>query len=192
MKSKILKYTSITITSLIFILSLYIMIFGAIARRNNDLLTIFGYSYSAVPTSSMEGDNPDSFDAGSFIITKNVSFSNIKVGDIVVYSDQGILIVHRVVEINEDGSLITKGDNNNSIDSVLVTKDNYKAKMVKSFSFFGLGKKIGTYQTQVLLLLIVVLIGFIIYQIFHLFKMMYDERLRKLREELEKDVFYEK
>ncbi len=39
---------------------------------------------------------------------------NYKVGDVIVYSVEGIgaPIIHRIIKINEDGSYQTKGDNN--------------------------------------------------------------------------------
>ncbi len=47
-----------------------------------------------------------------FLVGKNVS--DLKVGDIIVYSPEGqsVPIVHRIIAINPDGSFQTKGDAN--------------------------------------------------------------------------------
>lgn len=191
-KKKVFKTISIVLTSLIFILSIYIMVFGAIASKKNELLAIFGYSYSAVPTNSMEGEFSDSFSEGSIIITKKVKFNSIKVNDIVVYkSSSNVLVVHRVIEKNNDGSLVLKGDNNNSNDSEFVTSSNYQAKVIKSFNFLNLGTKIPTYQLQILLILIVILIIFIIYQVFILIKTFQDQKLEKIKLEQEEKLIEE-
>lgn len=188
---KTLNYILITITALFFLLALYVMVFGAIARKNNELLSVFGYSYSAVPTNSMDGDGTydNSFKAGSFVILKKVPFESIEVEDIIVFQDNSThkLIIHRVIEINEDGSLVTKGDNVNApIDSIETTKDNYQAKMIKSFSFFGLGSKIGSYQLMILAILIVVLIVYIVYQVFYLIIHLHKRKLQKFKQENKK------
>ena len=183
MGKKVSKYLVKSLTIAFFLLAFYILIFGSIARKNNQLLSIFGYSYSSVPTNSMSGDNSDSFDAGSFIISKKVKFENIKVGDIIIFQDKNILVVHRVVDINDDGSLVTKGDNNDSIDANFVTKNNYQAKVIKSFMIGSLGKNLSGYQLQILFILIIVLIIFLIYQFFILIKEINENKLRKIKQE---------
>ena len=50
----------------------------------------------------------------------------ISVGDIVTYEREGILIVHRVVEIGEDNGgkyFVIKGDNNESVDGKIRFED---------------------------------------------------------------------
>lgn len=178
---KTFNYILTGITILFFLLAVYIMIFGAIARKNNTLLNVFGYSYSAVPTSSMEGGEDDSFDAGSFVITKKVPYEEIKELDVIVFQSDDKLIIHRVIKINEDGSLVTKGDNNLNEDINPVTKETYQAKMIKHFSFFGLGKTLGSYQLLILGLIIIVLIIYIIYQIFALIISVHKNRIEKMK-----------
>ena len=67
----------------------------------------------------MIGDQPDSLEPGDIAILQSGNFDQVSIGDVVVYQDQvnisgsikSILIIHRVVDINSDGSLVTKGDN---------------------------------------------------------------------------------
>lgn len=182
---KLSKYMLIILTSGFFLLSLYIIVFGTIARKNNDLLSFFGYSYANVPTNSMSGNNSDSFDAGSFIITKKKSFESVELNDVVVFSKDNILIVHRVIEITNEG-LVTKGDNNGSKDQGYVTKDNFKAVVVNNFMLFNLGSNINSYQLPIIGLMVIGLLIFLIFQIFNIVKTIFDERSKSIKENREK------
>lgn len=182
MLKKLMKVSMMTLTITFFAFALYIMVFGTIARKNNELLSIFGYSYSAVPTNSMAGENPDSFEAGSFIITKSKKYEDVKLNDVIVFKQDNILVVHRVVLINEDGSFVTKGDNNQSVDQGFVTKDNYQGVVTNSFMFLKLGSKIASYQLIILLFLIVSLIIFAISQLFTIFKLYKEEKLKQFED----------
>lgn len=157
---KIMNYSLTILSVIIFTFSLYIIIFGAIAQKNNTLLNVFGYSLSPVPTSSMEGTNEGSFPAGSLVLSKKVPYEKIEEEDVIIFQQDDILIIHRVIKINEDGSFTTQGDNNNYPDDDPVTKATYQAKMIKAFTFFGLGKKLPGYQLPVLMILI---LGLVIY-----------------------------
>ncbi len=55
----------------------------------------------------------DGFGVGDMPVIKGEE--SYKVGDIIVYSVQGINapIIHRIVKVNDDGTYQTKGDNNN-------------------------------------------------------------------------------
>ena len=147
-KNKIGKNIFSIIAISIFILCV-IYIFKSIrANKNNTLPYVFGISYSVVPTPSME----DTIKVNDIVIIKNVNFSEIKEQDIIVYfsKKENIFIVHRVVGVYEDGSLITQGDNKetnpivdndpDSSDGVRgVTSALYVGKVVKSGRFLGLG-----------------------------------------------------
>ncbi|MDD3107180.1 MAG: signal peptidase I [Bacilli bacterium] len=78
---------------------------------------------------------------GDFIIAKEVDFKTIAIGDDVIYYSEAknIFIVHRVIAIDEDGSLTMKGINNPVQDEEVVTIDNYIGKVVKHGSLFNLG-----------------------------------------------------
>lgn len=183
MLKKTLNITFSVISGLIFLLAIYIMVFGTIARKQNRLLTFFGYSFSVVPTDSMEGGEPDSIKAGSFIITKNTPFDKIVEEDIIVFQDEGILKVHRVIKITNDG-LVTKGDNPNvSEDPRPTTIDNYQARVVRSFGFLGLGAHIPGFQLIILFLLMIFLFILLIAQVIKIIKVRHEEKVEKIKEE---------
>lgn len=59
---------------------------------------------------------PDGMRKGDLAVTRGVPFDKLKVGDVIVYVIPGKEpIIHRIVEITEEG-LITKGDNNGAPD----------------------------------------------------------------------------
>ena len=75
------------------------------------------YDIYYVPTESME----PVINAGSIVIaSKNNNEYNID--DIAIYEKNGMRIIHRIIDINEDGTYIFKGDNNEYADSSFVEK----------------------------------------------------------------------
>lgn len=180
---KIVNICVTALSILIFILSIYIIIGSTLAVRNNELFRLFGYSYAVVPTKSMEGDNPDSLDAGDAVIIFNTPYEDLNIGDVIVYisNEDGKMIIHRIIDKTEEG-FITKGDNNNDADIQIVTKDAYQGKYTGKFQFF----KIGLWLTDFRIILIggvsVVLFIAVIYQIF---KIIWDYKKAKLLSNLE-------
>lgn len=83
---------------------------------------IFSYKMIAIGSDSM---NPIYY-LGDAVIYKKVEVDNIKEKDILVFEQKGVVITHRVKKIVEKGNLIyfqTKGDNNNSVDKILVSEE---------------------------------------------------------------------
>ena len=137
---KILSYSVSILSALIFIGSIYIIVGSTLALRKQELFRIFGYSYAVVPTSSMEGDNPDSLNAGDAVVIYNTPFEDLEIGDVIVYQSttDNRMIIHRIVNETNEG-FITKGDNNALADTQVITKDSYMGKYSSHFTFFGIG-----------------------------------------------------
>ena len=126
------------------ILDILIVIFGIfllisiynnvqIKILGNEYSSFFGYSTFEVQTGSMaETINP-----GDWIIVKITK--NIKLDDIITYSQKGEFITHRVVETYKD-SFITKGDANNSKDDP-INKSQIVGKVIKILPGFGIIRK---------------------------------------------------
>ena len=72
---------------IVLILGLQIDMF--ITKSNNyGIPSLFGYSFMEVLTDSMEGDNPDSFDAGEGVVIQKKDVNEVKAGEIIAfYSD---------------------------------------------------------------------------------------------------------
>ena len=72
------------------------------------------------------------------LVTTRVSYDDLSVGDIVVYTraSDGEQIVHRVVDITDTGA-ITRGDANRNDDGVSVTADNLYARYIAHVPYLG-------------------------------------------------------
>lgn len=205
MKKRLIKITLNTMIGLAIILSLYIAIFGSIARKNGDVLSLFGYSYSYVPTSSMDGDVKDdssvfgSFKAGTLLFLKITDFESIKLGDVVVYYDNGILKVHRLIEMNEDSTWIAKGDHPQSTEEDIVSENNYRAKAISKIYLFEPSQSLVIIQFGIISVLVIVLIVVLVFQVLKIAKNYNQEKLKeqeeqnkfeleKLKEQIKKEV----
>lgn len=91
---------------------------------------LFGFSFLCVTTGSME----PTIDSGELIIIREKD--KYLENDIVTYlDDDGFLITHRIVNINED-KMITKGDNNNLNDPEVQMK-NIQGKVILHSKLLG-------------------------------------------------------
>lgn len=167
-KKKILSIIGNVICGILLFFALLILVLGVVNHKQGKQLKLFGYSFSTVVTPSME----DTIKVNDIIIVKDVDFSDIKVGDIIVYYnyEYNINVVHRVVNINSDGSLITKGDNNNDVDAIQTTENNYVGKVVKYGSFLGLGKFVQSSKNIIFLIIFLIFLYLLIVAIKNLFK----------------------
>ena len=94
-----------------------------------------GLRLCIVQTSSMEPNIPT---YSVCLVTTRVSYDDLSVGDIVVYTraSDGEQIVHRVVDITDTGA-ITRGDANLNDDGVSVTADNLYARYIAHIPYLG-------------------------------------------------------
>lgn len=91
---------------------------------------ILNYRTSIVVTGSME----PTIKVGSINIVKKTNLNDIKVDDIILYEYNNKIISHRVIN-KQENIVKTKGDNNISADSIDITEDMVKYKVVKTFNF---------------------------------------------------------
>jgi signal peptidase len=85
-----------------------------------------GYFHFSTLTIASGSMSPKINKGDVIVIEKVENKDNISIGDVVVYSYNGTIIVHRLVDIlklGEDKFYYTKGDNNESKDSYVVTDD---------------------------------------------------------------------
>lgn len=109
-----------------FIVNMFFKI-AAIALCISIILSIIGLNFYIVPTGSMEPN----IRAGSFVlINENAKYSEIKKGDIIVYStDKGNQIIHRAIEVSKEG-IIVQGDANPIPDVEIITELNFVGKFI--------------------------------------------------------------
>lgn len=90
-----------------------------------DKTTFFGFKNVYVVSQSME----PTIMKNALCITRTIDFSEIEVGDIITYSHDNQIIIHRVKEKHSD-YLITKGDNNDVQDPWKAYPDVVRGKVV--------------------------------------------------------------
>ena len=121
------------------------------------LLFVIGIEPFVVESGSME----PTIETGSLVfINKNISYDEIINNDIVAfYIETGAKVVHRVINVTNDG-FETKGDSNASSDGISTTRNNYIGKSV--FSIPKAGYIVKLMQTKrgkiVVITMIIVLI----------------------------------
>lgn len=109
--SKVVKIVG----NVVFVMTLVICLFFSVFT----IPRLFGIKPFVVQSSSMEPTIP----TGSVIFC-NTKDTDVEKDDIITFSlavseDKGVYVTHRVYDINKDGLIQTKGDNNDSADGWL-------------------------------------------------------------------------
>ncbi len=140
---------------LTFIVGIVIYSFISTQILKKDYTNIFGYTYYSVATGSMKPViSPN--DLIFVKITKNVSK-----GDIITFKDNGSIVTHRLIDINNN-KYITKGDANNTSDAGINKSD-------------IIGKVVYVITPDVIFKGIVVILIFIIFIVILNFDRLYDK-----------------
>lgn len=175
----------ICLTFVLFALTIYILIAGVNAAKNNEMMSIFGYTYSVVPTDSMEPE----INVGDSVIGKKESFDNLEIGNDViyhyVYEDIDIYVVHRIIRYDEGYGFKTQGINTTQEDPIYVTKDNYVSTVVWSGSLANIGEIVLKNRGTLFLVLIAILLLIAGNGVFDIIKIL-DER-KQLSQKEEKE-----
>lgn len=177
---KIINVFITVFTTLLFILTMLVLFESIRANRNGKLPNVFGYTYSVVSSPSME----PIYYRGDIIFTKNIPFENIDIDDIIVFYSpmHKKYIVHQVININEDGSLVTKGVNNQFPDDEYVYKENYVGRVILKIP------KIGSLALEKRNILFVIVISVIIIIIIIEIKNIILNIVENRKDELEKEL----
>ena len=79
------------------------------------------------------------YEKGDAIIYEKVKADKLKIGDILAFQRDDIIVTHRIVEIRKKINyvFITKGDNNNSVDSFEVDASNVLGKVIYKIKYIG-------------------------------------------------------
>lgn len=95
------------------------------------LILFIGGFLKYQPVAIMSGSMEPVFKRGDVVVIEKVdddSIKNMSIGDIIAYKNNNIIVTHRIIKLEyntqkNDVSIITKGDNNNTEDDVIITKD---------------------------------------------------------------------
>ena len=124
----VLKYVLFSFLLLVLILGVYVVVAKLVFKQKQP--KVFGISTAVVLSGSMEPE----FSVNDCLVFKKQK--EYKVGDIIIFNDNGYLTTHRIVEIKE-GKFITKGDANLSNDANPVKSEDVHGKMIIKINGFG-------------------------------------------------------
>ena len=144
-----------------------------------------GYKPFIVLSGSME----PVFYSGDLAFVKEVPADSLKEGDIVAFREGNSVITHRIMTITaeeDERQYITKGDNNNTEDRIIVTDEKIEGLYLSKIS--GLGNTAMFMQTPLGMVIFIALplILFILYDIFR--RRHYEKRERERTKELEEKL----
>ena len=150
---KITKIILNILTTLLLVL-LVIVIYGkvVITFSDNAYPNYFGYTLFEVASGSMQ----PTLQINDVVIVK-ISKENLKQNDIIAFVDKDAIITHRILYI-DDNVITVKGDNNNAIDTPILT-DVVIGKVVKIIPKLGIWKKVLT-EPRILLAIFITLLLF--------------------------------
>lgn len=100
------------------------------------VINIIGWHVFSIDSSSMYPAYP----VDSLVIVQSLDASELQVGDVITYvlNDSDVLITHRIVSIDNDNqTLTTKGDANNTVDASMVSFSEVIGKVVIGFPLAG-------------------------------------------------------
>ena len=92
---------------------------------------LFGIRSFAVLTGSMQ----PTIDRGSLIFVQPTSTYTKE--DIISFRQENVIITHRILQVDPEGSFITKGDANNTKDKKMVNRKDVIGKQVLTIPYFG-------------------------------------------------------
>ena len=183
---KIYQSIVTVITICLFIITMYVLIAGAISIKNGRMMNLFGFTYSIVPTNSMEPE----INVGDSVIGKKEKFENLEIGDDViyhyVYEDLDIYVVHRIIRYDEGLGYKTQGINTSQEDPIYVTKDNYISTRVWNGNLANVGEIVLNNRGTLFLVLIGILLLIAANGVFDILKILDEKKKLSLEDEKEK------
>ena len=158
--------------------------------------SVLGKSFVSVQSPSMDGDQEGSFKQGDLLVVTKISEAEAKeleVGTIVVYrspedinkdGNTGDINTHRIIEKYTEGGLLyykTKGDNNAHADKKPIQHTDIVAVYNGHSRVKGFGSVVDFLKSSMGFLLVVVLpmALFFIYEVYNLIKILMENKLKK-------------
>ncbi|MGE0014609.1 MAG: S26 family signal peptidase [Candidatus Methanomethylophilaceae archaeon] len=110
---------------------------------NGDSLDLRDREVRLIVSGSMDGEPTEypisTIPINSLVMIQHLDQSEldtVAVGDVIAYDRNGVVIVHRVIDVRDDGSFVTKGDANSSVDPI-VYQDKVIGKIVGVSKIYG-------------------------------------------------------
>lgn len=141
----------IAIVFVLIIIGIYYLVQIRILKNNYG--NIFGYTFFEVATGSMA----DTIEIGDVVVVEITK--EIQEDDIIVYQDGDNFITHRLLEIKDNGELITKGDANNTEDDP-ISNEQVLGKVIKIIPNLGIIKNaLLSPKVLILITILIILLG---------------------------------
>lgn len=163
-------FISVVLWAVILLAALFA--FTTLATRDtNQVASLAGYTPLTVASDSMS----PTFRAGDLIIIRKCDPETLKEGDIVTFhtiiNNEFALNTHRISEIQDLGgarNYVTKGDNNELADIHMIADGDIVGKYVCHLAGFGKVMSFLSSSLGFLLVIVLPLLIFFIYQVYHL------------------------
>lgn len=163
-------FISIVLWAVILLAALFA--FTTLATKDSShVANLAGFTPLSVVTDSMA----PTFQAGDLIIIRSCDPASLKEGDIVTFhtiiNNEFALNTHRIAEIQGQAdarSYVTKGDNNDIADIHMITDGDIVGKYVARLPHFGRVVEFLSSSTRFLLVIVLPLLIFFVYQVYHL------------------------
>lgn len=106
-----------------------------------------------------------------------------EVDDIVAFKDSIGIVTHRIIEENDDGTFVTKGDfKGNTKDDVPLRREYIIGKVVKTFA--GFGAFVSIMQSPAIIIMFVIIIGLLLFLSTKKEKEAEEEDISKIKREI--------
>ncbi len=188
MKKNLIKSLKIFKEAFFFIF-LVILVLAAstnfMGRLKGEKPNLFGYSTLIVVSGSMEPE----YKVREFLIMKKVPFDSIKEGDIISFyyditgNGRKELVTHRVINIKQDGTLVTRGDNASIYDTQDVKQSDFVGRIV--YNSFTIG--VILYSLIEYNILVLIIASFFIYLIVKQIKRVIDIYIEEKHKDIKKE-----
>ena len=140
----------------------------------NEIPDFFGYKTFVIVSGSME----PTIMTGDAILVKEVPQDEIKINDIISFTQGETNITHRIVEITEENGIKryhTKGDNNNTEDKQKTTYKQIEGKYQFKINQFGIVTEILKSKVTLLILITMMIV-------IHYYKRKIEDKKQKRKE----------
>ena len=132
------------------------MVYATVSAARGKIVEVFGRSLLVVVTGSME----PTLHVGDYIFVEKTPPEALKEGDVIAFYSEaddifGMLVTHRIVGVNEDGTFVTRGDANPVDDRVSVRPERIVGKYTGKARLFRWASSFG--DTRKLLLMLVMI-----------------------------------